>query len=173
MKKRIIDSIGGNLSPDERRNLRLEVEEFNTEYARALDSGEIERWPDFFSEDGFYRITARENFDENLPVGLVWLDGKPMIKDRVIAIQNTMVFAPRYLRHINGNVQILGVDNDLHVIAESNYLVVETLMEDESKIALVGCYRDCFIRDKENLLIKSRDCIYDSLLIANDLVYPV
>ena len=173
MKKRAVDSIGGNLSPEEKRHLRLEVEDFNTEYARVLDSGEIQRWPDFFSEDGFYRITARENFHENLPVGLVWLDGKSMIKDRVTAIQNTMVFAPRYLRHINGNVQILGTDNDQYVIAESNYLVVETLMEDESRIAQVGCYRDHFIRDKDNLLIKSRDCIYDSLLISNDLVYPV
>ena len=41
MKKRAVDSIGGNLSPEEKRHLRLEVEDFNTEYARVLDSGEI------------------------------------------------------------------------------------------------------------------------------------
>ena len=68
-----------NLSPEETRALRFEIEEFNTDYSRVLDALDIDKWPDFFTEDGFYRVTARENFDENLPVGLVWCDGKPML----------------------------------------------------------------------------------------------
>jgi len=162
-----------NLSPEEARALRFEIEEFNTDYARVLDALDIDKWPDFFTEDGFYRVTARENFDENLPVGLVWCDGKPMLKDRAAAVESTMVHAPRYLRHYTSNVRVTGVEPGGVITSESNYLVVETLMEDETRIFQAGCYLDRFVREDGALLLKARDCIYDSLLIPNDVVYPV
>ena len=162
-----------NLSPVEARELRFEIEEFNTEYARVLDALDVDKWPDFFTEDGFYRVTARENYDENLPVGLVWCEGKPMLKDRAAAVKSTMMHAPRYLRHYNSNVHVTGVEQDGAITSESNYLVVETLMEDETRIFQAGCYLDRFVRGDGGLLLKARDCIYDSLLIPNDVVYPV
>jgi len=162
-----------NLSPEEARALRYEIEEFNTDYARVLDALDVYKWPDFFTEDGFYRVTARENFDENLPVGLVWCDGKPMLKDRAAAVESTMVHAPRYLRHYTSNVRVTGVEPGGVITSESNYLVVETLMEDETRIFQAGCYLDRFVREDGALLLKARDCIYDSLLIPNDVVYPV
>jgi len=162
-----------NLSPAERRELRLEIEEFNTAYARVLDAAEIDRWADFFTDDGFYRITARENHDDNLPVGLVWCDGRRMLRDRAAAVKHTMVYAPRYLRHYTSNVVVLGVAADGAIEAESNYLVVETLMEDETRIFQAGRYIDRFVRVGAELRLKSRDCVYDSLLIPNDVVYPV
>jgi len=161
------------LSAAEARELRFAIEEFNTEYARTLDAAEIERWPDFFTEDGFYRVTARENFDAGLPVGLVWCDGKPMLKDRAAAVRSTMVHAPRYLRHFTTNTRVAGLDAEGAVCAESNYLVVETLMEDETRILQAGRYLDRFVRADGALLLKSRDCVYDTLLIPNDIVYPV
>ena len=162
-----------NLSSEETRALRFEIEEFNTDYARVLDALDVDKWPDFFTEDGFYRVTARENFDENLPVGLVWCDGKPMLKDRAAAVESTMVHAPRYLRHYTSNVRVTGVEPGGVITSESNYLVVETLMEDETRIFQAGCYLDRFVREDGALLLKARDCIYDSLLIPNDVVYPV
>ena len=162
-----------NLSPEETRALRFEIEEFNTDYARVLDALDVDKWPDFFAEDGFYRVTARENFDENLPVGLVWCDGKPMLKDRAAAVESTMVHAPRYLRHYTSNVRVTGVEPGGVITSESNYLVVETLMEDETRIFQAGCYLDRFVREDGALLLKARECIYDSLLIPNDVVYPV
>jgi len=164
---------GTKLSPAEARELRFAIEEFNTEYARILDEMDIDRWPDFFTEDGFYRVTARENYDENLPVGLVWCDGKPMLKDRAAAVKSTMVHAPRYLRHYTSNVKVTGTGDGGIITAESNYLVVETLMEDKTRIFQAGRYIDRFVRDGDALLLKSRDCIYDTLLIPNDVVYPI
>ena len=162
-----------NLSPAEARALRFEIEEFNTDYARVLDALDVDQWPDFFTKDWFYRVTARENYDEGLPIGLVWCEGKPMLKDRAAAVKSTMVHAPRYLRHYNSNVRVTGVEQDGAITSESNYLVVETLMEDETRIFQAGCYLDRFVRGDGGLLLKARDCIYDSLLIPNDVVYPV
>ena len=164
---------GTNLSPDEARALRFDIEEFNTEYARILDAQDIDAWPDFFTSDGFYRITGRENYDAGLTIGLVWCEGRLMMQDRAAAVNTTMVYAPRYLRHYNSNVRVIGVDADGTIHSESNYLVVETLMEEETRIFQAGLYIDQFVREDGRLLLKARDCIYDSLLIPNDMVYPV
>lgn len=162
-----------NLSPAAARELRFEIEEFHTEYGRVLDALDVERWPEFFTDDGFYRVTARENYDQGLPVGLVWCDGKPMMKDRAAAVKTTMMHAPRYLRHYTSNVQVIGLEAGGAVLSESNYLLVETLMEDETRLLQAGRYIDRFVRDGDRLLLKSRECVYDSLLIPNDIVYPV
>src|SRR5207244_3015093 len=58
------------------RELRLEIEEFHTEYCNVLDQGALDRWVEFFAEDSLYRITARENADAGLRVGLVYAEGR-------------------------------------------------------------------------------------------------
>ena len=163
-----------NITVEKRWSLRYEIEEFNTGYSAVLDAQDVESWPSFFTDDAFYRITAKENYDQNLPVGLVWLQGKAMFLDRVAAIENTMVFAPRYLRHFVTNVHVKDCNDMGEISAEANYLVVETLMEDSTKIFQAGTYQDLFVCDEDGKLkLKSRDCIYDSLLIPNDMVFPV
>lgn len=160
------------LSVADLRELRLEIEEFNTEYARVLDEGDLETWPDFFTDDGLYRITSRENADDDLPIGLIYCDGRGMLIDRVRAILKTTTHEPRYLRHFNSNVRVSGID-DGRVSSSSNYLVVETLMEGGTNIFQSGRYEDTFVRVDGALGLAARHCIYDTLLITNALIYPV
>lgn len=163
-----------NRPPDsELRELRLEIEAFNAEYAHVLDEGDLETWPDFFTDDALYRITGRENADAGLPLGLIYCDGKGMLRDRVRAILKTTMHAPRYLRHYCSNLRITGVDSDGTIHASANYLVIETLMEDDSRILQAGRYQDTFVRRDTRLLIQERHCIYDTLTIPNALIYPV
>ena len=96
-----------------------------------------------------------------------------MMRDRASAIRSTMVFAPRYLRHITSNVFVIGRDEENYIFSESNYLVMETLMEDSTRIFQTGVYFDKFCQNKGQLSLKSRQCVYDSLLIPNDMVFPV
>ena len=155
------------------RELRLEVEEFNAAYAHVLDEGDLEAWPAFFTDDAVYRITARENAEAGLPIGLIYCDGMGMLRDRVKAILKTMTHAPRYLRHYCGNARILDVAADGAIHARANYLVVETLIEDETRIFQAGRYEDVFVRRDDRLLLRRRECVYDSLVIPNALIYPV
>ena len=72
------------------------------------------------------------------------------------------------------NIQVKDYNDAGEISAEANYLVVETLMEDSTKIFQAGRYQDIFVSDEDGKLkIKLRDCIYDSLLIPNDMVFPV
>ncbi|MGE0874147.1 MAG: nuclear transport factor 2 family protein [Burkholderiales bacterium] len=158
--------------PKSVRELRLEIEEFHAEYCHVLDRGALDEWPGFFTEDAVYRITARENADAGLPVGLVYADSKAMMRDRAFAIRNTQMFAPRYLQHFVSNVRVLSAEGGA-VKAQSNYLLLQTLVDGPTTIQQSGRYYDTFVREGGRLLLKERQCIYETVLIANDLVYPV
>ena len=154
------------------REMRLEIEEFHASYCWTLDCGKLEDWADYFTEDAVYRITARENADAGLPVGLVYADSKAMIRDRAFALQHTQMYAPRYMQHFVTNVRVLQIKEDL-IKAQSNYLLLQTLVDGPTTIHQSGRYFDTFRRVNGRLLLKERQCIYDTVLIANDLVLPV
>src|SRR6201996_9817354 len=82
--------------------LQRELEEFNSAYAAALDEDRLVDWAEMFTDDGFYVVISRENADHNMPVGLIYCENKGMLLDRAFALNNTAMFAPRYLRHIVG-----------------------------------------------------------------------
>ena len=92
--------------------LRAEIDDFNAAYAAALDEQRLSDWAEMFTEDAFYVVISRENADRGLPVGLIYCDSKKMIHDRAFALEKTTMFAPRYLRHIIGNLQVLGETAD-------------------------------------------------------------
>jgi anthranilate 1,2-dioxygenase small subunit len=156
------------------RELRLAIEEFNSDYAAVLDEGRVDEWPCFFTEDAVYRITGRENADADLPVGLVYCEGIGMFRDRALAIARTMMFAPRYLLHQVTNTRVLAVDEPPGTItAQANYALYQTLVDERTTLQQVGRYYDRFRREDGRLLLAERHCVYDSLVIDTALIYPV
>lgn len=155
------------------RDLRLEIEEFNTDYAIALDACRVEDWPRFFTEDAVYIVTGRENADADLPVGVVYCEGMGMLQDRALAIAKSMMFAPRYLQHQINNVRVLSVASDGVIAAQANYVLFQTLVDEKTTIQQVGRYYDRFVRRDGRLLLRERRCVYDSLIIDTALIYPI
>ncbi|MGN6579580.1 MAG: aromatic-ring-hydroxylating dioxygenase subunit beta [Bordetella sp.] len=160
------------LAPAAALAARMAVEDFHAEYCAALDGGDLERWPDFFTEDCLYRVTEFENAAHGLPVGLVYAEGRNMLHDRAVAIARTQMFAPRQILHFVSNVRILDVGAD-EIVAQSNYLLLQTLVEGATTLHQAGRLFDRFVRQGDSLLLKERQAIYDTAMIANDLVYPV
>lgn len=155
------------------REHRLAIEEFNSEYAETLDAGRVEDWPRFFTDDALYRVTGRENSDHDLPVGLVYCEGRGMLVDRALAIAKSMMFEPRYLLHQVSNVRVLAIAGDL-VTAVANYALFETLVDQKTALQQVGRYWDRFQRQADGtLLIKERHVVYDTVIIETALIYPV
>src|SRR5713226_522455 len=147
---------------------------FNSAYAAALDEQRLTDWAEMFTEDAFYIVISRENADRGLPVGLIYCDSKRMIHDRAFALEKTTMFAPRYLRHIIGNLQILGEDAQGAIRARANYVLIQVLYDrPEAKLHQVGVYHDVFRRIDGALKLAERRCIYDSLLVDNALCLPV
>jgi salicylate 5-hydroxylase small subunit len=80
--------------------LQLEIDQLNAAYAAALDEKRFDAWPEFFMEEGSYKLQARENFDRALPLALIALESRGMMKDRVYGVTQTIYHAPYYTRHV-------------------------------------------------------------------------
>ena len=91
----------------QRLMLQQEVDQLNAAYAAALDEKRFEEWPEFFVEDGRYKLQARENFDRGLPLALMALESRGMMKDRVYGVTQTIYHGPYYMRHIVSPARIL------------------------------------------------------------------
>jgi anthranilate 1,2-dioxygenase small subunit len=151
-----------------------EIETFNAAYAAALDEQRLSDWAEMFTDDAFYVVISRENADKNLPVGLIYCENKGMIYDRAFALEKTAMFAPRYLRHVIGNLQVLGEEPNGDIRARANYVVVQVLFDrPDAKLHQVGVYYDKFRRVGDALKLAERRCVYDNLLVDNALCIPV
>jgi anthranilate 1,2-dioxygenase small subunit len=154
--------------------LHHEIELFNAAYATALDEQRLVDWVEMFTDDGVYTVISRENADRGMPVGLIYCENKNMISDRAFALDKTAMFAPRYLRHIIGNLQVLGEDEEGGIRARANYVVIQVLFDrPDAKLHQVGVYYDKFRRIGDQLKLTERRCVYDNLLVDNALCLPV
>ena len=152
--------------------LRFEIEDLYAEYADVLDMMELERWPEQFTENAFYDVIPRENYDRDLPLAIMRCESRAMMEDRVRAIRETLMFEPRYVRHLISSFRITpGDDGEIGVTA--NYLVLETLSDEMTKILNAGRYVDTLVREDGALRFKEKRCVYDSTVVPNSLVYPV
>lgn len=157
------------LSPAE---LQHELEALTTAYVHALDDGDLDRWPDFFTEDCVYKVVPRENYDNDLPLAIWYCTGRGMLRDRVKAIRETQLFAPRMLRHVTGNAQVQTCVRDvLHAV--TNYTVYESAPDRPSEVFSVGRYIDRIVAEDGRLKFAEKLCVYDTAVVPTSLIYPI
>ena len=152
--------------------LQLEVDQLNARYAAALDDLRFDAWPDFFVEDGVYKVQARENFDRGLPLALIALESRGMMKDRVYGVTQTIYHGPYYMRHVVSPARVLSHEDGV-IRAQTNYAVFRTRPGGTSEVYNVGRYMDEILQQDGELKFRSRLCIYDSEMILNSLIYPI
>lgn len=154
------------------RELRLELEELYSAYAACLDEERFEEWPEFFTDDCVYKIVPRENFERGLPLATWFCENKGGLLDRVIAIRKTMMYAPRYVRRLVTGIRIFGWEGETLAV-RANYLALETLLDEPTRVFNCGQYRDVLVVVGDRLRFKEKLCIFDSLLVPNSLIYPL
>ena len=152
--------------------LREEIEALYADYAEALDDNELERWPEFFVEDCLYKLVPRENWERKLPIALMLCESKGMLRDRVAAVRNTALYAPRTFRHLIGQFRI-EAETPGRMRVRANYVVLQTLVDDLTCIQNAGKYVDLIVRTPEGLRFQEKICVFDSVLVPNSLIYPV
>ncbi len=151
--------------------LRAEIDELYADYVDILDNGEIERWPELFTDACTYKIISRENVELGLPVALMWCDGRAMLNDRVHAYAKLVTYTPRSLRHIVSSLRIRAEGSAFRVSA--NYAVFETRIDEPSRVFNVGRYQDVVVRDGDRLKYREKVCVYDTIIIDNAVVAPI
>ena len=150
----------------------FELTQLYADYAGAVDAADWDAWPEFFVDDCVYKLQPRENHERGFPLATLAFDSKGMLKDRVYGIRETLFHDPYYQRHVVGVPRLLRVEPDtLH--CEANYAVFRTKLSDASTVFNVGRYLDTVVRTPAGLKFASRECIYDSEMIPNSIIYPI
>lgn len=152
--------------------VKTAVQDLFDAYMDCLDDERFEEWPAFFTENGVYKIVARENVERNLPLATWSCFSRGMMQDRVVAIRNACVFSARYMRHVAGVVRITGEENGAYA-ANLSFSVFETLQDEGTKVFLVGKYRAKIALTEEGPRFQELLVIYDTSLIPGLLVFPV
>lgn len=164
------DSITARIAPD--ASLLAELIDLNARYARVVDDGPLDAWPEFFTEECLYRIQPRENFDRGLPLATLSFESRGMLQDRVYSVRETLFHDPYYQRHIVSLpcVQTSTADG---IRCETNYVVIRTRRNELSTVYNAGRYLDWIVRTDAGLRFRERVAVFDSELIANSLIYPI
>jgi salicylate 5-hydroxylase small subunit len=150
----------------------LALTQLYADYAIAVDSGDWDLWPEFFTDDCVYRLQPRENFERGFPLATLSFTSKGMLKDRVYGIKETLFHDPYYQRHVVGS-PVIRKGEPGRFECEANYAVLRTKLSDASTVFNVGRYIDVIVRTPAGLKFASRQCIYDSEMIPNSIIYPI
>lgn len=150
-----------------------ELTQLYTDYASAVDSGNWDLWPEFFTEDCSYRLQPRENHERGFPLATLAFSSKGMLKDRVYGIQETLFHDPYYQRHVVGAPVVRKAEGADRFDCEANYAVFRTKLSEVSTVFNVGRYLDTVVRTPEGLKFASRLVVYDSEMIPNSIIYPI
>ena len=151
---------------------RLAVLDLNARYAEAIDDGRLEEWPDFFTDDGRYRITTAENVEQGLPLSMVYATSRAMLRDRVKALREANIYEAQRYRHMLGPARIeFGADGTLH--ARTSFMVARIMHTGETALFATGSYRDRIAQDGEAARFAERTVILDSRQIDTLLAIPL
>jgi len=122
-------------------DLQRDVERLHARYAHALDTDQLEQWPNFFTPDGRYRIATAENEARGLPIPVLYCEGQPMLRDRIASLRHANIYEPQRYRHMLSAV-LLEEQTPASVKSIANFLVVRIMENGESALFASGRYVD-------------------------------
>ena len=153
----------------ERRTL---IEDFLLDCAHDLDDDRLEAWPGYFTDDAVYRILPRESHERNLPLGVLYCEGRGMMGDRIEALRTANIFEPHTYCHVLGPTR-LRVGEDGTYGARTNFTVIRTKQDGAMDVYAAGNYIDEIVIECETPLIRDRQVVLDSRRIDILLVVPL
>jgi len=156
----------------EHDDLIRRVEYLTADYIGCIDQDDLERWPAFFTEDGLYRITARENYERGMPAGFLYCSGRGMLRDRVLALRRANIYEPHYYRHMVSGTRLVRQEPTgwrFH----TNFQVIRTMKTGEMSVFAVGLFDDLIVTGETQMLFKEKTVVCDSSRIDTLLVIPI
>ena len=148
------------------------ITQFYARYASIVDAADWDLWPELFTDDCVYRLQPRENHERGLPLATLAFTSRAMLLDRVYGIKETLFHDPYYQRHIISSPIVRLATSD-HWECEANYAIFRTKLSDTTTVFNVGRSFDTIVRANGCLRLSKRECIYDSEMIPNALIYPI
>jgi anthranilate 1,2-dioxygenase small subunit/terephthalate 1,2-dioxygenase oxygenase component beta subunit len=149
------------------------VADLNARYADAIDADRLEAWPDFFLDDGRYRISTAENVAQGLPLSIMYAASRAMLRDRVTALREANVYEGQRYRHVLGTPLITAVEAD-GLRARTSFMVARVMRTGDMMLFATGCYEDRVVLDASGgARFAEKTVILDSRQIDTLLAIPL
>ena len=152
--------------------LQLKVQDLNVRYAQAIDDNQLEAWPDFFTEDGRYRVTTAENVAQNLPLSLIYATSRAMLRDRVKALREANIYEAQRYRHMLGPSRLEPAEGGT-LQARTSFMIARIMHTGETTMFATGSYHDRVVLDGDTARFAERTVILDSRQIDTLLAIPL
>jgi anthranilate 1,2-dioxygenase small subunit len=117
-------------------------------YARCIDNGDLEAWPNFFVEQCIYKITTADNHSQGLEAGLVFANSRAMLVDRITSLREANVYERHTYRHFLGPPWIKSKE-DTRVATETPFFVIRIMRDGTTDIFATGSYLDVYSLQRE------------------------
>jgi len=152
----------------------FQVDGLLSAFAEVLDSGQIEQWPNLFTEEASYSLHDAEDDERGLPLAYILDDCRERLLDRVKFITEVWkgTVESYRTRHIVQRTGITLGDTPNEYNLRSNILVTYCQVEGTSNILCSGRTEDVVQLGSQGALFLSRRVILDGVP-ARYLVYPV
>jgi anthranilate 1,2-dioxygenase small subunit len=141
-------------------------------YARCIDSGNLEVWPDFFEEVCTYKITTADNFVQGLEAGVIFANSKGMLLDRVASLRQANIYERHVYRHFLGQPWILSQDPD-EARSETSFLVARIMRDGTTDVYATGRYIDTYKLNGDAPKLRERIVVCDSSRFDTLLALPL
>ena len=153
-------------------DLKARVDDLYARYAEAICDGDIAAWPGFFTEICLYRVTQRSNHERGMLLGPMFAETRGGLVDRVVAIQNALVYAPRALCYVIGSIRIVERAADA-IKTRSMFSAYHTIEGADTELLMVGRSFDTLVMEGDALKFAERVVVFDTERTPGALIYPV
>ena len=141
-------------------------------YARCIDGGDLDMWPDFFDDVCTYKITTADNFSQGLEAGVIFANSKGMLLDRVASLREANIYERHVYRHFVGQPWILSQDAD-EARSETSFLVARIMRDGTTDLYATGRYIDTYTLNGAAPKLRERIVVCDSSRFDTLLALPL
>ena len=148
------------------------INQFQNAYARCIDSGNLEAWPDFFEEICTYKITTADNFSQGLEAGVIFANSRGMLLDRVSSLREANIYERHVYRHFLGQPWILSQDSS-EARSETSFFVARIMRDGTTDVYATGRYIDTYRLNGDVPKLRERIVVCDSSRFDTLLALPL
>tara|TARA_B100000475_G_C14820982_1_gene240589 strand:- start:42 stop:560 length:519 start_codon:yes stop_codon:yes gene_type:complete len=152
-------------------NFVCAIEKLIVDYAHDIDDDNLEAWPNYFTEDAIYQIIPRRSFEQDLPLGVLYCEGKGMMIDRIQALRTANIFEPHTHCHLLSRPSV--EETESVYTARTNFNVVRTMQDGGMEIYAVGKFLDKITFEGGKPLFQDRRVVLESHRVDILLVVPL
>ena len=141
-------------------------------YARCIDDGNLEAWPDFFEENCIYKITTADNHAQGLEAGVIFANSKGMLRDRVASLREANIYERHVYRHFLGQPWMVS-EGASEARSETSFFVARIMRDGTTDVYATGRYIDVYKLNGGTPKLRERIVVCDSSRFDTLLALPL